>query len=261
MGRQESLGLQPPLPAALPNLQTIRNPLPAWMPPLLEAAGPSGTPGISGQPECSRGSGAWPHADLRREFRSRIGATDAGAVAWGACWVDSGAACSLTTRLDPTQVFLPRTCLPRTCCTDYVVLLVGTHAEHKGTARLVGAFARAWWRAGVLPAGDGAESGRLLLVCVGQGMLELWLAVEQHWVAVQQAASLVGGETLAALQAGGGLPHAVHLFEATANLTERLGWYVAGDVQVLNAECGEWGGAVAVRLEEAGCLAASVALF
>ena len=78
VGRQQSTAPRPPLPAALPSLRAVRNPLPAWMMPLLEPpAGSDGSPG--GQPECSRDSEDWPHAALRQEFRQRIGASDAGA--------------------------------------------------------------------------------------------------------------------------------------------------------------------------------------
>ena len=115
---------------------------------------------------------------------------------------------------------------------DHVLLYVGTHARHKGTARLVAAFARAWWQAVSKPDG---KPGRLLLLCIGQDMLELAAVVQEQWEAIQQAAAAAGPQLLKPLQQGGGLPAAVHLMENVGNATERLGWYTAGDVQVLNA--------------------------
>ena len=77
VGRQESAGLMPPLPATLPNLRVVRNPLPAWLALLLEQSS-TGKSGPARQPECSRASKAWPHASLRQAFRQQLGATDEG---------------------------------------------------------------------------------------------------------------------------------------------------------------------------------------
>jgi glycosyltransferase involved in cell wall biosynthesis len=194
VGRQESFGPTPPLPPALPNLRIVRNPLPPWIMPLLEAG--AGGRGFTRLPECSRASPEWPHANLRQQFRGRINATDE----------------------------------------DYVLILVGTNIAHKGTARLVSTFARAWQQVGSMP----GAPGRLLLVCIGQDMLNLAEEVRQAWAGLQPTRQPEAAEG-EAVPAANTLPAAIHLLDGTANSTERLGWYAAADVQVLNSECESFG--------------------
>lgn len=56
--------------------------------------------------------------------------------------------------------------------------------------------------------------------------------VQQAWTELQRAAQQ--GSTTAA-SAVADLPAAIHLLDSTVNATERLGWYAAADVQVLNS--------------------------
>ena len=112
---------------------------------------------------------------------------------------------------------------------DYIILLVGSNFPHKGAGRLVQAFARAWQQAGSL---SNSTPGRLLLVCIGPGMPGLEKEVQQAWAELQRAAQQ--GSTTAA-SATDDLPAAIHLLDSTVNATERLGWYAAADVQVLNS--------------------------
>lgn len=77
VGRQESIGHQPRLPPALPNLRVVRNPVPSWIAPLLKLNG-SDSSGATRLYECSRASKQWPLATMRQAFRQRINATDEG---------------------------------------------------------------------------------------------------------------------------------------------------------------------------------------
>lgn len=149
--------------------------------------------------------------------------------------------------------------------------MVGTNVAHKGTDRLVAAFAQAWQqqrqaatahnttggatREAAVAAAEccrkegvtsGGTCGRLLLVCVGTGMFRLKVAVEQQWHNIWYAAggdSDTGPAANAAAEMSnshsqGRLLEAVHLFDATSDGEERLGWYAAADAQVVNSgEC------------------------
>ena len=93
-------------------------------------------------------------------------------------------------------------------------------------------FAKAWQQAGSLP---GAH-GRMLLVCVGRGMLGLEAQAKQIAASLQQQQQQPDANNTGAAGAartGSSLQAAVHLFDLTDNSMQRLGWYAAGDV---------WGG-------------------
>ena len=129
----------------------------------------------------------------------------------------------------------------RVLCTtvfaDYVVLIVSKNSPYKGVSRLLAAFVKAWQQASSLPSG---EPGRLLLVCIGTSMPELADEVEQAAANLQVATQPAGAADGGAAQAGDTLQAAVHLLDETDNSTQRLGWYAAADVHVLNS--GERGG-------------------
>ena len=109
------------------------------------------------------------------------------------------------------------------------MLFVGTTTPPKGAGGALRAFVRAWQAAAATPA---AARGGLLLLGVGHGMPDLRAEIEAQWAAVQAA----GGTSWPAA-----LPDAVHLLEASGNAMERFGWYAAGDVQVVNSECENYG--------------------
>lgn len=82
VGLQESIGRQPLLPPALPNLLVVRNPLPSWIAPLVvpnsDGNSSSGSSTATHLPECSRASPHWPLANLRQRFRLLVNASDEG---------------------------------------------------------------------------------------------------------------------------------------------------------------------------------------
>ncbi len=243
VGRQESFDRQPPLPRTLPNLRVLRNPVPSWVMPLLG-------PGFNGsgneappRPECSRASRQWPLGSLRRHFRRLINATDEGERRHAKL---PGAVpfCLLICE----GVFTPAGSAPYqllplhpSCIADYVVLMVSANSAYKGADRMMATFAKAWQRAGSLP---GAR-GRMLLVCVGRGMPGLEAQVKRITASLQQQqqqqpdANNTGA--VGAAGTGSSLRAAVHLFDLTDNSTQRLGWYAAGDVHVLNSGGAGWG--------------------
>lgn len=106
--------------------------------------------------------------------------------------------------------------------------MVSANSAYKGVSRMLATFARAWQQAGVLP---GGAPGRLVLVCIGPGMLRLKPEVERTAASMQAAQN----GTANAAHAGDSFQAAVHVLDGTDNSTERLGWYVAGDVHVLNS--------------------------
>lgn len=111
--------------------------------------------------------------------------------------------------------------------------MVSANSVHKGVSRMLATFVRAWQQAAVLH--DGA-CGRLLLVAVGGGMVKLEDEVKRISASLEQAPKPAGAATRGARSAVvGRLSSAVHLFNQTDNSTQRLGWYAAGDVHVLNS--------------------------
>ncbi len=118
------------------------------------------------------------------------------------------------------------------CFADYVVLMVSGNSPYKGVGRLLAAFAKAWQQASSLPSG---EPGRLLLVCIGRSMPKLAEDVEQAAANLQLATQQAGAAAGGAAQAGDTLQASVHLLDETDNSTQRLGWYAAADVHVLNS--------------------------
>lgn len=117
-----------------------------------------------------------------------------------------------------SQLTIP-TCL---LIADYVVLMVSANSEYKGVGRMLTIFTHAWQQAASLP---GGVPGRLVAVFIGPGMLRLVPEVKKAVASLQPAPKNAGADLLAA----------IHVLDGTDNSTERLGWYAAADVHVLNS--------------------------
>lgn len=113
-----------------------------------------------------------------------------------------------------------------------VVAADGLHAAAAADGSASHAEAQRLLQAVSISAGP---SGRLLLVMVGHAVLELKANVDAVWEAMVKQ----GGDAWAALDDP--FSAAVHLFDATSDPKERLGWYAAGDTQVVNSVCENYG--------------------
>lgn len=139
----------------------------------------------------------------------------AGPVPLAACPVVPWVALRRLPRLQApySGALCPLTLEPPAPAADFLVLFVGSHADHKGTERLLRAFAATWTLGSAVP-GSGE---RLLLVMVGPRVTKLEPVLKE----------LSKGTP--------GLGKAVHLLNAASDDASRLGWYAAGDVQVINS--------------------------
>lgn len=77
-------------------------------------------------------------------------------------------------------------------------------------------------------------------MCIGKDMLLLEDNVKQAWADLQQMPDPHGVGDWEAATAANALPAAIHLLDATPDPMERLGWYAAADVQVLNSGGFTW---------------------